>query len=103
MSHIFEKCRNLKYLDLSSFRINKKVNMSNMFIDCLKLYEEFLKREDFQQLQQLYIRNNEISNIKIIEREYFKQLQYLYLSRSGISDIEVLEKVDIKQLLIMKY
>ena len=66
MSHMFEKCENLEYLDLSSFKINKITDISNMFIDCLKLHKQFLKRVDFKQLQQLDLSQNEISDIDIL-------------------------------------
>ena len=31
MSNMFEKCKNLEYIDLSSFKINNKIKMNNIF------------------------------------------------------------------------
>ena len=98
MSNMFEKCKQLEFIDLSSFKINNKIKMNNMFLDCHKLYENFFVRVDFKQLQQLDLSVNKISDIKVLEHVDFKQLQQLDLSYNKISDIKVLEHVDFKQL-----
>ena len=36
---MFEKCNELKYIDLSNFNINNVTNMGNMFSECRKSKE----------------------------------------------------------------
>ena len=54
ISHMFEECKNLEYLDLSSFRINNIKYMSDMVVNCFKLNKQFSKEINFKLLQVLY-------------------------------------------------
>ena len=53
---------------------------------------------DFKELKELYISNNGMSDINVLEKLDFKKLNTLYLNYNKISDINVLEKVDFKEL-----
>ena len=51
-----------------------------------------LEKVNFNNLEDLCLRRNNISNIDILEKVNFKKLKRLDLSRNKISDINVFEK-----------
>ena len=53
---------------------------------------------NFPKLEILYLNNNNITEINILEKVNFKELQTLDLSYNNISDINVFQKVEFNKL-----
>ena len=49
-------------------------------------------------MKKLSLKNNKISDIKVLERVKFEKLELLDLGGNKISDINILEKVNFKEL-----
>ena len=59
---------------------------------------EDLIKINFNELKELYLYENYISDINILEKSNFKRLELLYLGFNKISDIDILEKVNFTEL-----
>ena len=59
---------------------------------------EYLYNFEFPNLEELILRENQISDIKVLEKVKFENLKELDLSENQISDIKVLEKVKFENL-----
>ena len=57
-----------------------------------------LEKVKFENLKELDLSENQISDIKVLEKVKFENLEKLYLNHNQISDIKVLEKVKFKNL-----
>ena len=57
-----------------------------------------LCRIEFKELKELYLCENNISNIKVLENAKFEKLEILNLGNNKISDINILERVKLKEL-----
>ena len=94
------------YILLKEF--NKKYNTTIEDIDNkqLNLEYEYIRNEglnflfiiEFKELKKLYLSNNSISDINILEKVNLKELKDLNLNDNKISDIKILKKVDFKEL-----
>ena len=74
----------------------KELNLSGKHIGNKGLKD--LVKIKFKELNGLYLSNNEISDINILEKINFKELNILDLGYNQISDINILEKVNFKEL-----
>ena len=72
----------------NNLKLEEKLDLSNKNIK--NIYIEILENN---QLQELYLNNNQISDIKLLEKVKFENLEELDLNNNKISDIEILEKV----------
>ena len=94
------------YITLKEFNDKYKINIEDIDIKELILDGEYIGNEvlnelgkiNFKELKILFLDNNNISNIKVLEKVKFEKLEVLYLSRNEISDINILEKVNFKEL-----
>ena len=79
----------------------KDINIQKIVLDIMDKGDNILKdlcQIEFKELKELYLYNNDISDIKVLEKIKFKKLEELDLSRNKISDINILEKVNFKKL-----
>jgi hypothetical protein len=93
---------NKKYnLDINDFNITK-LNLSRKFAGNELLKD--LSKFTFNELKELYLYDNDISDIKDLQKINFEKLEVLDLCNNNISDIKVFEKVNLgnlKQLLLI--
>ena len=103
-----KKYINTKYLH--DFKIKYKLNIKDNNIKKLdfsgnkignKDFEKLCKIE-FKELNELYLGDNDISNINPLEKANFNKLKILLLCNNIISDINILSKVNLKELKILK-
>ena len=74
MSHMFELCKSINYLDLSSFFIKDETNNKDMFFDCCLFKNiELLYNLKFEQLKKLILSENKTYDIKSLEKLNFKK------------------------------
>ena len=58
-----------------------------------------LKKVNFKELKELYLCNNNISDISFLENLKFEKLELLHLSgNENISNYDILKKIDFEQL-----
>ena len=94
------------YITLKKFNNKYKVNIEDIDINELYLKNKNIGIEglkdlvkiNFNELEELNLSENGISDINILEKVDFKELEELNLSSNMISDINILEKVDFKGL-----
>ena len=87
--------------------LQHNIDIQDINITELKLgYEEIgneglknLVKIEFKELKKLYLYNNNISNIEILENDIFEKLQILNLNYNQIVDIDVFEKVKFQDLI----
>ena len=92
------------YITLKEFNNEYKTNIEDIDIRELNLSGKYIENEGlkdlskikFKELNKLYLSDNKISDISILEKVNFKELKELNLSYNKISDISVLEKVNFK-------
>lgn len=93
---------NKKYnLDINDFNITK-LNLSRKFAGN-ELLKDFSKLK-FNELKELYLYDNDISEIKDLQKINFEKLEVLDLCNNNISDIKIFEKIklgNLKQLLLI--
>ena len=71
-----------------------KLGYKNLGVNKLK----YLSLIDFSNLEQLWLSNNNITDINILEKTYFPKLQTLDLSDNKISNIDIFENVNFNNL-----
>ena len=86
--------KGLKHLATINFKELITLDLRNNDISDINILDKL----NLKKLNNLDLSHNEISDINILEKVNFKQLQLLNLSYNKISDINILEKVDFKQL-----
>ena len=100
---LFQKINNFKslqYLFISSFQFQKrfyiKLNTLKLLscIDCKKIK----LKNDFKELKELNLENNDLYNIKMLQNIKFNNLEKLNLSMNHILDINVFENDDFRKL-----
>jgi len=93
---------NKKYnLDINDFNITK-LNLSRKFAGNELLKD--LSKFKFNELKELYLYDNDISDLKDLQKINFEKLEVLDLCNNNISDIKVFEKINLdnlKQLLLI--
>jgi len=91
---------------LKDFNKKYNLNIRDTMIDKLdlsfknfgnELLEDLCKIE-FQDLKELDLCGNDISDIKILEKAKFKRLEILFLGNNKLTDINILEKVHFEKL-----
>ena len=95
----------LEVLDLSSNKITKldflqnfenlkELNLKNNEITSIKVFGKC----KFQNLEKLNLESNELTSIEVLEKCNFENLEELNLNKNEIKNIDILEKVDLKNL-----
>ena len=93
-----------KYLEEfnTKYELNiKDTNITELNLGLKNIGDEGLKnlcKIKFKQLTELYLYNNNISDIKVLEKVKFDNLEILDLRSNKISDINTLEKVNFQEL-----
>ena len=91
---------------LKDFNKKYNLNIRDTMIDKLdlsfknfgnELLEDLCKIE-FQDLKELDLCGNDISDIKILEKAKFKKLEIIFLGNNKLTDINILEKVHFEKL-----
>ena len=91
---------------LEEFNDKYNLEIKDMNITSLDLEDEDIGEEgfqdlckmDFKELKELNLRNNNITDINLLEQVKFEKLETLNLTKNQITDISVLEKVNFKEL-----
>ena len=93
---IGRKCGNeiLEILCNMPFNELKDIRLGNNLISNINNLEKF----QFQKLEQLWLDNNQIQDISVFEKVQFKNLKILYLDHNNISDIKVFIKANFEKL-----
>ena len=94
---------------LKEFNEKYKLNIPNINVDNLNLIGKRIGNEgfkdlvniEFKELKELYLNENSISDINVLEKAKFEKLEIISFSGSQISDINVLEKVNFKNLKVL--
>ena len=94
---------------MKEFNEKYNTNIEDIDIKELKLKEQYIGDEglkdlvkiNFNNLKELDLSQNNISDINILEQVDFKKLEILYLHGNKISDINILAKVDFKELKVL--
>ena len=97
---------NNKYNTINDSSYINDIDTDELFLNCLELGNEiflFLNKIKFKYLKCLYLGNNNISDIKLLEKIKYEKLENLFLASNNISDINVLEKVNYKELFELPY
>ena len=92
---LLQEFNNKYHLNIKDTKINK------LYLGMRNLGNEVLNdlcKIEFKELKELYLYNNKISDIKVLEKVKFDKLEILGLSENQISDINILEKVNFKEL-----
>ena len=84
-------CKNIKLSEISNEEL-KELNLNFNKISDINI----LEKVNFKELKELNLSDNKISDINILEKVNFKELKELNLSGNKISDINILEKVNFK-------
>ena len=83
------------------YNLNIQLDTNKIDLSWTKIGNEGLKdlcQIEFKELKELYLNNNNISDIKVLENVKFEKLEILNLNWNKISDINILEKVKFKEL-----
>ena len=90
---------------LKEFNMNYNINININDLKILANDKKFgdkgfenLCNIEFKKLKELYLRDNKISNIQILESAKFNRLEILIFRGNKITDINILEKVNFKEL-----
>ena len=91
---------------LKDFNKKYNLNIRDTMIDKLDLSFKNLGNElledlckiEFQDLKELDLCGNDISDIKILEKAKFKKLEIIFLGNNKLTDINILEKVHFEKL-----
>ena len=98
---IFQDFQILKQMD-ERFNLNiKDIDSKIISIINANIGNEILEifnKIEFNQLKELYLSQNLISDITPFEKIELKNLEVLWLDANNISDIDILEKVNFKEL-----
>ena len=92
---LLQEFNNKYHLNIKDTKINK------LYLGMRNLGNEVLNdlcKIEFKELKELYLYDNKISDIKVLEKVKFDKLEILGLSYNQISDINILEKVNFKEL-----
>ena len=84
---------NIKFKKLEVLSISKNNTLSKI---------NFLKNDYFKQLKELYLNNNKISDIQILQKVKFSKLIILNLANNFLENIDVFENTDFKELKKLK-
>ena len=100
------------YITLKKFNEKFNLNIRDIDIKELDLSEknlvsrdlQYLKKIKFEDLQDLNLSNNKLTNCNVLEKVNFKQLKRLNISWNEIhDDIKILEKTKHKPYYILNY
>ena len=89
--------KNLADEGIKNFSFNNCINITELDLRENKITDiKILKRVQFNKFEKLNLRGNKISNINIFENINFKELKEIALSNKNIAEITVLERLKIK-------
>ena len=95
---LLQEFNNKYHLNIQDTKINQldcsRKNLGNEGLNDLSKIE-------FKELKELYLSNNNISDIKVLEKVKFDKLEILDLRNNQITDINILEKVNFKELKVL--
>ena len=83
-----------EYLNKINFEELKEINLSNNSLTEIKLSENI----KFEKLEKIYFYENKIADINILDKLQFKNLKTLDLDYNQITDINILEKAKFEKL-----
>ena len=85
------KISNIDNLENANFKVLKELYLNDNNISDIKVLEKV-------KFEKLNLAENKISDIYILEKIYFKELKELDLKDNNISDIPILEKMKLKKI-----